>query len=114
MKPTKIIKEPTRVRPKLGEHGTNTTHPILLITCDDGRDYTITQLAQVLSMTRQKLSYQIMTLGWDHPRVLDWSYGKLPSRPPLGGNDAWRRLSDEPRGHRLACIPRVGIMERGF
>lgn len=108
----RIVKKPTKVLPKLGEHGTNTTHPILIISCDDGCDYTLAQLGKKIGMSSQKLVYQIRALGWKHPRVLYPKIGKLPPPPQNRGNDQWKRLSDKSRLHRLEHIPRAGSLER--
>jgi hypothetical protein len=108
----RIVKKPTRVLPKLGEHGTNTTHPILIISCDDGCDYTLAQLAKKIGMNTQKLVYQLRALGWKHPQVLDAKFGKLPPPPQNRGNDQWKKLSDHSRHHRLAKIVRAGNLER--
>ena len=107
----RIVKKPTKVLPKLGEHGTNTTHPILIITCDDGCDYTLAQLAKKVGMSSQKLVYQIRSLGWKHPQVLDPKFGKLPPPPDRRGNDQWKRLSDKSRHDRLKSIARAGSLD---
>lgn len=106
----RIIREPVRVKPTPGEHGTNTTHKIMLISCDDGRDYTLQQLAEYLGVKKQKIVYQITSLGWDHPQVLDPHFGKLPP-PRKSGNALWHQLSTKSRFKMLLKIPPAGSWE---
>ena len=111
----RIIKKPFLVLPKLGEHGSNTTHPILMICCDDGHTYTLQQLAGKLGMSRQKLIYQIKTLGWKHPEVLHPDFKGAASgegqRRTLHGNEAWKNLSDTSRLFKMPNVP-TGSLER--
>jgi len=113
----RIIKKPFRVLPKLGEHGSNTTHQILMICCDDGNTYTLQQLADKVEMSRQKLIYQIKTMGWQHPEVLNSAYKEASTgkgqRRVLRGNASWQKLSDKPRFVKIANVPTGSLERRG-
>jgi len=112
--PTRIVKAPERVRPDKEKHGTNTTHSILLITCDDGCEYTIDQLAKKKDMTRQKLYWRLGNFPWDHPEILNekMSDAGKGGGVPRAGNSAWKQLSGVERKNKLAALPHAGILER--
>ena len=112
--PTRIVKKPERVRPDREKHGVNTTHKILVITCDDGCEYTIDQLAKIKGLTRQKLYWRLSHYPWSHPEILkdQMSDAKKGGGVPKAGNEAWKKLSGDDRDHKLTTLPPVGSLER--
>lgn len=113
--PIRIIKEPTKVKPIKGMHGTNTTHPILLITCNNGFSYTINELASLLGRSRQQVAWRLREVGWQDPRCLDFSEDNDCRCNRRGGNtsgnSAWAALSNRPRLLDLDRIPPAGSWE---
>ncbi len=63
-RPTRILKKPQLVRTKEGRK--------LRIKCDDGRVYTVKELADTIGVAPSGLSARINGRGWDSPDVLDY------------------------------------------
>jgi len=113
--PLRIIREPQLVYKKKGEDGTNTTHKIMIVSCDDGNDYTLAQLGEKIGKTMQWIGYNIKALGWDHPDVLNTLAKKVKGgRPMSDGNGLWQSLSGKPRSIKLSCLPRPGSFEQAY
>jgi len=112
-KPTRIIMPPRIV--KLGKRGAATT---MILTCDNGEEYGIQELAKIVGFAHSHGLYQrLRSHGWDNADIL-----KPPSRKGYridgGGSGACAekgelsRLSNRSRSENLKKIPAAGIWER--
>jgi len=86
--PTRITSQPVLRRQDRGGRWR------LQISCDDGRTYTLPELAAVVGITCKTLTTRIDGLGWDSPLILH--PGRLTAR--ITGTDRkwWLRPADKP------------------
>jgi hypothetical protein len=111
-RPTRIIKQPVIV--KANKRGAPTT---MIITCDDGREYGIQELAQIVGFKHSHGLYQrLRNIGWDDPDALN-----PPSKRGYrvngsttlnsGGTGDWGKLSSKDRSAKLHKI-KIGTWEK--
>jgi hypothetical protein len=101
-RPTRIIAPPFRGRKtdRLGRQKV-----VDVMTCDNGQDYTTSELAKIAGVSQEAFRARMTTSGWDHPDILR---GPVPKGLCLDGvkrnslsegSDEWRMPSDR----CLAC-----------
>ncbi|MDD3814416.1 MAG: hypothetical protein PHZ02_07195 [Desulfocapsaceae bacterium] len=118
-KPMRIVNEPV-----LGGSG-RSGNPGWVYTCDDGRDYSRSQLAKIVGITGQQISERLAIYGWQSPRILQSKEAYKEQRMAEtrarqaasraennGGNEEWKRMGSRVREHNFARIRRPGIYER--
>ncbi len=116
--PTRIVRPPVKrmVQTRGGGRGT------MFITCDNGREYEIGELAALVGISRSGLYQRIHSHGYQHEQIL-----APPVRPGENlnktlylrnhadsGSEEWRRMSSKPRTDNLARICQPGKFEQGM
>lgn len=99
--PTRIIKPPKIVRTKRSGAPKQ-----MIITCDDGKEYYINDLAVKLGFASGHGLYQrLRMIGYDHPGILRPPDRRRPFNRDIpadgGGNAEWKKLSGRDRSKNL-------------
>jgi hypothetical protein len=121
-KPTRIVQPPVKRRSVIKDSNGrgNYGREVLCLTCDNGVEYEISLLAEIIGMTASGLYQRLRSHGWQHPMIL--SRKCAPNENIRGngymrnivdsGSDEWRQMSTRPRSAGLARLPEPGIFER--
>lgn len=114
-KPTRIISEPGE---KTIIDSAGRKAKVIGLCCDDGKTYTVQEMAKLLGISRYTLYQRIALYGWEHRNVLAPPTPKgltidgKKQNPNYEGSQEWRQMSGRQRSWRLASIPGPGSFER--
>lgn len=108
--PTRIIKPPKMVKTRRSGAPRQ-----MVITCNDGKEYYINELAVKLGFASGHGLYQrLRMIGYDHPNILRPADRRRPlgrdMSPDAGGNVEWKKLSGKDRPNNLKNL-KIGTWE---
>ncbi len=81
-------------------------------TCDDGKNYSLKELAEIIGVTPQRLNSRLATMGWQDPRFFDPNKQAMKEMSKIG-NPEWANLGSRPRSENLRRLPRLGRFDYG-
>ena len=105
-RPTRIIAPPHRIACPRNDKGQNIS--MLVFDCDNGRTYTLDELAAAALVNPNTIRTRIAAAGWDSPDVL--LRGRKPKRESEGSPE-WKALGSRARHQLLRHIAGPGPLE---
>lgn len=115
MKPTRIISRPVK---KTITDCAGRKAQVIGLQCDDGKTYTVQELARAIGISNDTLYRRLDLYGWSHGNVLAPPMPKgltidgVKQNTSKKGSPEWRKLSCRQRSRRLASIPGPGLFEQ--
>jgi len=103
-KPTRLIKPPERANRYAWHY-----------TCDNGKIYTMRELAGIFGLSSNTIICRIRRYGWNYPLLFGPKCKKYrgPLKKSEAGYAVWS-LANKPRHANLAKIPAMGVLERKY
>jgi hypothetical protein len=106
IKPIKIIKKP-EIK-KVSIEGKKMMAKIF--TCNDGKEYTLTELSKATSIPLSTLSYRLMKYSWQSEMILFPE--NIKTREEMININEWERMSEKARRNNLIKLKPPGSWER--
>jgi hypothetical protein len=106
IKPIKIIKKPEMK--KVSIEGKKML--VKIFTCNDGKEYTLTELSKATLIPLPTLSYRLMKYPWQSEMIL--CPEKFKTRDEMININEWEGMSEKVRRNNLIKLKAPGSWER--